>query len=143
VASERRSSANEFIRGPKWRTRTAPARRKRAAAATVAVIAVVGAALMWGWTMLLVWLSAPRWVVATPWLLPTAGALVWTLARPTPAAVTDDDDDGWIGYSIRWALVGETRPRPTPVRVVTTIVIGAPIVWAVLLSGLLTLTGMF
>ena len=143
MASEPRSSANEFIRGPKWRTRTTPARRQRAAAATVAAIAFVGAALMWGCTMLFVWLDAPRWVVIMPWLLPTAGALIWTLARPTAAAVTDDDDDSWIGYSIRWALVGETRPRRASVRVVIAIVIGAPIVWAVVLSGLLSLTGMF
>ena len=141
--TERGASANEFIRGPKWRTRTSPARRHRAAAATVAAVVALGAVVMWGCMSLLAWLDPPRWVVMLPWLLPTVGTLVWNLVRPTAAEATDDDDDSWIGYSIRWALVGESQARTTPVRVVVSIVIGAPIVWAVLVSGLLTLSGLF
>ena len=66
---------------------------------------------------------------------------MWTLTRPTVSGLSDDDDDSWFGYSIRWVLVGELEPRPTPVRVVAAVVFGAPVVWAVLVAGVLTLVG--
>ena len=132
---------SEFIRGPKWRTRTTPASRHRAAGATFAVIVAVGAATMIGAMWILTRIGAPGWIVATPWWLPTAGVLAWTLLRPTVSGLSDDDDDSWFGYSIRWALVGERTARPAPVRVVAAVLTGAPVVWAILVSGLLTLTG--
>jgi hypothetical protein len=142
MATER-PPANEFIRGPKWRTRTSARRRHGVATVTVAAVAVAGGALMWGCIVVLRWLGAPSWVALMPWLLPTAGAVVWTLAAGRAAEVTDDDDDSWIGYSLRWALVGELQPRPVPARVLAALVLGAPIVWAVMLSGVLTLIGLF
>lgn len=141
--TERQPSPDEFIRGPKWRTRTSPAKRHRMAIVSVAVVAAVGTAVMWACMTLLRWLDAPSWVVLLPWLLPTAGALLWTVIRPTVADVTDDDDDSWLGYSIRWAMVGESEPRPTALRIVAAVVIGAPVVWAVIVSGLLSLIGLF
>ena len=141
--TKREPPTNEFIRGPKWRTRTSPTRRHRLAAVSVAVVAVLGVGVMWACMTLLRWLNAPSWVVLLPWLVPTAGALVWTLVRPAVADVTDDDDDSWLGYSIRWAMVGESEPRPAPLRILAAIVIGAPVVWAVTMSGLLTLIGLF
>lgn len=136
------TAENEFLRGPKWRTRTSPGRRHRAAALTFGLIVVVGLALMGLAIWLMRWLDAPTWVVLLPWTLPTAGVIVWTLVRPTVAEVTDDDDDSWFGYSIRWALAGELDPRPAPIRVVAAVLFGAPTVWAVAMSGLLTLTGL-
>jgi hypothetical protein len=133
--------SSEFIRGPKWRTRTSPTRRHQAAALTFAVVVAVGLAAMLGCVWLLSWADAPGWVVTIPWWLPTIGTLVWTLAHPTVSGLTDDDDDSWFGYTIRWVLVGELEPRPAPVRAIAAIVFGAPVVWSLLLSGLLTLTG--
>lgn len=132
---------SEFIRGPKWRTRTSPQRRHRAAALTFAIVVAVGGAMMLGCMWLLSWAGAPGWVLTLPWIFPTAGALVWTLTRPIVAGLTDDDDDSWFGYSIRWVLVGELEPRPVPIRVIAAALFGAPIVWALQLLGLLTITG--
>lgn len=135
------SSPEEFLRGPKWRTRTTDANRHRFASLTFALIVVVGVALVGATIWLLRWLGAPTWVASLPWVAPTVGALVWTLVRPRAAEITDDDDDSWFGYSIRWALVGELAPRPVPARIVSAVLFGAPVAWAVLVSGLLTLVG--
>ena len=132
---------SEFIRGPKWRTRTTPGSRHRAAAVTFAVIVALGTATLVAAMWLLTWIGAPSWVVAAPWWLPTAGVLVWTLARPAVSGLSDDDDDSWFGYSIRWALVGELAARPAPARIVAAVLTGAPVVWAIVVFGLLTLTG--
>lgn len=142
MVSEGRSTKNEFLRGPKWRTRTSPGRRHRAAALTFGMILLVGLGVMWLASWSIGWLGVPTWIVLLPWLLPTAGAIVWTLARPMVAEVSDDDDDSWFGYSIRWALVGELDPRPAPARVVAALLFGAPVAWAIGVSGLLTLTGL-
>ena len=133
--------ASEFIRGPKWRTRTTGSRRHAAAAVTFALVLAVGFVTMWGCIWVLRWFDAPGWVTTLPWVVPTAGTLVWTIVRPSVSGLTDDDDDSWFGYTIRWVLVGELEPRPAPVRVLAAIVFGAPVVWALLISGLLTLTG--
>jgi hypothetical protein len=132
---------SEFIRGPKWRTRTSPRRRHGVAALTFAVVVAVGLAVTLGCMWLLSWTDAPGWVVTMPWWLPTLGTLVWTLTRPTVSGLTDDDDDSWLGYSIRWVLVGELDARSAPVRVIAAILFGAPVVWVLVISGLLTLTG--
>jgi hypothetical protein len=133
---------SEFIRGPKWRTRALPATRHRAAAATFAVIVAVGVATMYGAVRLSSWAGAPGWVVAMPWWLPTVGVLGWTLLRPTTSGLSDDDDDSWFGYSIRWVLVGELEPRPAPQRLIAAVLFGAPVVWSVLVLGLLTIVGL-
>ena len=133
--------ASGLIRGPKWRTRTTPERRHRAAALTFVIIVAAGLMTMAGGLWLLDRVGAPPWLVAMPWWLPTLATLVWTLTRPMVSGLTDDDDDSWLGYSIRWVLVGELEPRPAPVRVVAALVFGAPVVWAVLVAGVLTLVG--
>lgn len=133
--------SSDLIRGPKWRTRTTATRRHTAASVTFALVASIGLAAMWGCTWLLGRLDAPGWVLASAWALPTAGAVAWTTIRPSVSGLTDDDDDSWLGYSIRWVLVGEIEPRPAPVRVIVAILFGAPVGWALLLIGLLTLTG--
>jgi hypothetical protein len=110
---------------------------------TFAVIAAAGTLLMWGMIWLLDRLGAPGWVVALPWVAPTVGALAWTLLRPTPAVATDDDDDSWVGYALRYVMAGEDTPRAAPARVVAAIVLGAPVVWALGMFWLLTLAGLF
>jgi hypothetical protein len=134
---------NEFIRGPKWRTRTSVRRRTTAVALTFASIVGVGVALMSGMIWLLDRLGAPTLVAVLPWLVPTAGAVGWTLLHPTAAVATDDDDDSWAGYALRYVLVGEDTPRGAPARLVAAVVFGAPVVWALTASGLLTVTGVF
>ncbi len=134
---------SEFIRGPKWRTRTAPEHRARAAVTTFAVLQIVGLILMVLMINLLEALDAPWGVTTMPFWLPTIAVLVWTLARPTPAVATDDDDDSWTTFSVRHVLVGEDRPRSAPLRILAAAVFGAPIAWALGLFGLLALLGLF
>lgn len=131
-----------LVRGPKWRTRTNPQRRHRLAAVTFALIVAVGVAIMWCAMWALAALGAPRWVVALPWIVPTIGAVMKNVGRPRPAPLTDDDDDTWPGYAIRWAMAGELEPRPAPARVVTAVLFGAPVAWAVLVPGVLTIIGL-
>ena len=134
---------NEFIRGPKWRTRTTAARRHRAAAVTAAGVVVTGAAVLGAVTWLLAWLGAPTWLVVAMWAIPTAAVLLWSLARPRPAIATDDDDDGWTTYAILYVLIGADVPRAAPLRIISAAVLGGPIVWSLLVFGLSTLVGVF
>lgn len=134
--------SSEFIRGPKWRTRADPKRRHLAASVTFGVILAFGAAATWACIGLLGALGAPGWIAAMPWIVPTVGTVVWTLVRPRIAGLTDDDDDSWFGYSIRWVLVGELEPRSAPARVVAAVLFGAPVAWALLVLGLLTIIGL-
>lgn len=85
--------------------------------------------------------GAPVWAVLLPWWAPTLAAVVWAIRRATPAVASDDDDDGWFGYSLRWVLVGEGSPRAAPIRVVTAVLFGGSVAWAMLLLGLLSLLG--
>lgn len=135
-------SESEFVRGPKWRTRASPPRRHRAAALTFSLVVATGVAVITGSAWLLAWAGAPVWLVMLPWWLPTFATVAWTLVRPTVSGLSDDDDDSWFGYSIRWALVGEREPRPATVRVVTAVLFGAPVAWAILVGAILTLTGL-
>ena len=137
-----RPDRDDLVRGPKWRTRTTARRRHLAAAATVFVIVVIGWSITWAAIWCLERTGAPLWVTTAPWWLPTVVVLGWSMLRPTPAAVTDDDDDTWPGYSIRWAMVGEIEPRRRSVRAVLAIGIGAPVGWLVIAVGILTITGL-
>lgn len=134
---------DDLIRGPKWRTRTEPQRRAAAAVGSLVLIAVVGAGLM----ALAMWslgaLGSPRWLVLLPWWLPTLGTVAWTLRGPAPAIATDDDDDSWAVYAIRFVLVGADEPRPAPARLIAAVLVGAPVCWALLLFGIVTLAGVF
>lgn len=140
IDTERR---NEFIRGPKWRTRTSPSRRHRAALVTFALVVTVGVAILGLLLWLLTWLGAPTWLAVTPWLLPTLATVVWALVRPVPAVVSDDDDDAWTTYSIQYVIAGEHRPRAAPARLVAATLFGAPVLWSLVVFGLSTLVGLF
>lgn len=134
---------NEFLRRSLWRVRTSPDKRVALAIVTFAVVVMIGLVLMLLPMAGLRAAGAPDWLVALPWVIPTAGAVVWSVARPTPARLTDDDDDSWVGYSIRLMLVGSEEPRTRPARVVTTLLFGAPVVWSLVVFGLLELFGVF
>jgi hypothetical protein len=110
--------------------------------ATFLVVVGVGSAMTWAAIAGLRWLGAPGWVAALPWIAPTVGALAWALGRPTPAILTDDDDDSWAGYAVRFVMIGDGTRRSAPVRAVTTVVVGAPVVWALVVFGLATLVGL-
>lgn len=85
--------------------------------------------------------GAPGWLVALPWLVPTGAVLGWVLVRPR-AADRHDDDHGWVDYVSTRVLVGEGRPRPTPLRVLIAVVAGGPIGWTFLLGLVAELTGL-
>lgn len=134
---------NEFLRRSLWRVRTTTPRRAVAAAITFLLVASIGFAVMLGLVVGLRWVGAPTWILLLPWLLPTVGAVVWTVVRPVPAVVTDEDDDSWIGYSMRLVLFGADRAQAFPVRIVAAVLFGAPIVWAFFVLTLLELLGVF
>lgn len=134
---------DDLRRGPKWRTRTTPARRHGLAVVTAALVVLVGLVLMLLVVWLLAALGAPDVVAWSPWWLATMGVIAWAILRSTPAEVTDEDDDSWSGYSLRYVLVGEAEARPAIVRVVAAVILGAPIVWSMLVLGLLALAGVF
>ncbi len=134
---------NEFIRGPKWRTRTTPGRRWAVAALTFALIVVLGLAVATLASVGLRALDAPAWVVALPWILPILGTVVWTLRGPRPALLSDDDDESWSGYAIRSVMVGADEPRSVGSRALMGLVFGAPIVWSFIILTALELTGLF
>jgi hypothetical protein len=132
---------SEFLRGPKWRTRTTARRRSVAAGATFAVIVAFGAAIMIAVMWLLDRLGAPGSIVAVPWIVPTVAVGVWAQGRPGPAVLSDDDDESWSGYAIRSAMVGRDEARARPARIVTTAIFGAPLGWALAVLFLIELTG--
>ena len=110
---------------------------------TFTIVVATGAVVLGGLLWLLTWLGAPTWLAITPWLVPTLATILWTVVRPVPAAVTDDDDDGWTTFSIQYVLVGEEEPRPAPLRIVAATLFGAPVIWSLLVFGLSTLVGLF
>ena len=136
-------ASNEFIRKSKWRTRTTPGLRTVAALVTFALIVAIGLVIMVLVMVGLDRLDAPGWVVALPWMVPTAGMLAWVLRRPGPAVLSNDDDDSWSGFAIRSVLVGRDTPRAAPLRVIATVLFGAPIVWSFVVLGILELAGAF
>lgn len=141
IASGAIEERNEFLRRAKWRTRTTPARRNAAAVVTFGVYLAVGLAIVSAIMWVLGAIGAPRWVVALPWLFPTLVVLVWNQRRPGPAIPTDDDDDSWTGYSVRYVLVGAGEPRPRLARLVAALLFGAPVGWAFFVLLLIELAG--
>ncbi len=141
--ARRDRTRNEFIRGPKWRTRTTAGRRTVAALVTFALIAGTGFVIMVLVMVGLDRLGAPDWVVALPWIVPTAGMLAWALGHPGPAVLSDVDDDCWTGFSIRTVMVGRNEARPRPLRVITAVLFGAPVVWSSVVFGIAELLGVF
>ena len=110
---------------------------------TAAGVVVTGAAVLGAVTWLLAWLGAPTWLVVAMWAIPTAAVLLWSFARPRPAIATDDDDDGWTTYAILYVLIGADVPRAAPLRIISAVLLGGPIVWSLLVFGLSTLVGVF
>lgn len=137
------SPDNEFIRGPKWRTRTTAAGRRRAAIVTFALVVAVGSIVMGGTIWLLVWIGAPAWIPWSLWLVPTVAVVAWAAIAPRPAVVSDDDDEAWTTFAIQFVFVGESTARPAPVRVVSALIFGAPVIWSLTVFGLSTLVGVF
>jgi hypothetical protein len=107
------------------------------------VIAVVGLFLM----VLVIWLldrlGAPAWVASMPWWAPTVAAAAWVALRPSPAVVSNDDDHSWGGFAIRFVMVGEGEARPMSTRIITAVVVGAPLAWSMLIFGALAAAGLF
>jgi hypothetical protein len=108
---------------------------------TFVLILVVGLSIMALVMVGLDRLGAPGWVVALPWIAPTVAVLAWSLGRPGPAVLTDDDDDTWTGFAIRSVMVGREQARPRPLRVVTAVLFGAPIIWSFIVFGIADLVG--
>ena len=136
-------SRNEFIRRSLWRNRTTPLPRAIGAAVTFALLIAFGGVVMVLAMTGLDRLNAPGWVVWMPWLAPTVGSLFWALGRPSAAILSDDDDDGWTGYSVRFVIIGSDLPRPRPLRAIASVLFGAPLAWAFGVLFLLELAGIF
>ncbi len=134
---------NEFIRRSLWRVRTTTRKRATAAAFTFLLIGAVGLVVMFAVMTGLRALGSPDWLVAAPWWMPTLGMVVWTVVRPTPAIVSDDDDDSWVGYSMRLVLYGADVPQALPIRVIAALLLGALVVWAFVVFTIFELLGIF
>lgn len=134
---------NEFIRRSLWRMRTTTRKRATAAAFTFLLIAAVGLVVMVAVMTGLRAIGSPGWLVAAPWWVPTLGMLVWTVFRPSPAIVSDDDDDSWVGYSMRLVLYGADVPQALPIRLIAALLLGALVVWAFVVFTILELLGIF
>ena len=134
---------DDMILPPPWRTRTSARRRAVAAAVTFALLFAVGFALMAFAMALLGRIGAPAAVTAAPWYVPTLAVLAWNLRTPTPAIAGDEGDESWTIYAIRAVLVGPEARRSRPARAIAAVVFGAPIVWSLLLIGVLSLAGIF
>ena len=106
------------------------------------LITIVGAAAMVGAMAVLALLDAPWWIVAAPWYVPTIGVALWTLLRPHPAIVGDEDDDSWSGYAVRLVMVGEDTANPVPMRAAAALVLGGPVGWALGVLLVLELLGL-
>ena len=134
---------DRMVDPPRWRYRTTPERRHRRAAITFAIVVAVGVAVMvalW-WLATLAGLST--FVRLQIWLVPTVAVLVWTTVAPSVAESTDHNDtQTWPGFAIRYGLVGEDERRPLPLRIVTAMVVGAPVGWALVVITLLALVGL-
>jgi hypothetical protein len=134
---------NEFLRRSLWRNRTTPRRREIAITLTFGLLVAFGGIVMALVMTGLERLGAPDWAVSMPWLVPTAGVLLWALAKPSAAVLSDDDDDKWTGYSVRVVMIGSDSPRPRPVRLIATVLFGAPVAWSYGVLFLFELAGIF
>lgn len=133
---------DRMIGPPRWRYRTSASRRHRAAMLTFALIVLLGVAVMAGMWWLESAAGLSTFVQVQVWLVPTAIVLVWTIAHPSVAESSDErDHQTWPGFAIRYGLAGEDQLRPLPVRVAVAVVFGAPVGWALVIVGILTLLG--
>lgn len=137
------SVPDRMIAPPRWRYRTTPERRHRAAVFTFVVVLVVGMAIMLGLWWIESAVDLSTFVRVQVWLIPTVAVLVWTIVAPSASESTDDNDtQTWPGYAIRYVLVGEDTVRPLPARLAAAALFGAPVGWALVIVGLLTLLGL-
>jgi hypothetical protein len=130
-----------MIMRPAWRSRTTPRQRTLAVSATFLLVAGVGLGVMALVIAALDKVGAPGAVTASPWYLPTAGALAWSMHRPRPGVVTEDGADSWLIFSIRATMVGVGAARPRPLRAIAAVAFGAPVAWGLIVVGALVLLG--
>ena len=135
------SEDSGLVRGPRWRATVPRGARRSAAATSFLAIVAVGVTLLVGLWWIGAWLSAPSWVMVSVWSVPTVIVAMWTTVRAGAARVDGDDDDSWLGFTVRWALIGETNPRPLAARLALAIAFGAPVAWSVVLAVILTAAG--
>ena len=133
--------SDDMIRGPSWRKRTTPARRHRAALITIVLYLVPGLGLMIGSIVVLGLAGAAGWIQLLPWLVPMVSVLAWSLSDPTPADVTDFEEQTWSGYVIRYVLIGEEVPRDRPHRIIAAVVLGGPVGWVIVIATALAVVG--
>ena len=143
VGPNTRDQRNEFLPGPRWRTRAGPPALKLAIGVTFALIVAIG------WTVLALIMLAldqlgmpPAWRHAT-WIVPTLGALAWLLRRPEPATASEQDEQPWSDYAVRAVMVGVDEPRPVAQRAATGLLFGAPLVVYLTVTVILEALGFF
>ncbi|HWL44094.1 MAG TPA: hypothetical protein VNQ73_14225 [Ilumatobacter sp.] len=138
-----RVERNEFLPGPRWRTRAGKPALAVAVGATFAVIVLIGWAVLVVLIAGLDWLGVPAaWRHAT-WIAPTVGAVAWALRRPQPATASEDEAQPWSDYAVRAVMVGIEQPRPVAQRLLTGVLFGAPLVVYLIITVILEALGFF
>lgn len=132
---------NEWLSPPPWRNRTTDGRRGKAIGFTFACYALAGAVFMTALLWLLGWIGVPGWVTMLAWLVPTVLVTLWALRTNTPALIDELESQPWTEYVLRTVMVGSERPRPRPARLVTGIVLGAPVAYGAILLLVLNVIG--
>lgn len=143
VGPTARDQRNEFLPGPRWRTRAGKPALVLAIGLTFTVIVAIGWAVLAAVIVGLDRLGVPAvWRHAT-WIVPTVGALVWALRRPDPATASEDEQQPWSDYAVRAVMVGIDEPRPAAQRAITGLVFGAPLVVYLTVTVILEALGFF
>jgi hypothetical protein len=133
----------EFLPKPRWRTRASAGSRWLAISVTFALIVALG----WG-VLATVMIGLDRFGVPgawrhAVWVVPTAGALIWSLLRPQPATASEDEEQPWSDYAVRAVMIGIDQPRPAASRAITGILFGAPLVVYLIITVALEALGFF
>lgn len=134
---------NEFLPRPAWRTRVSPSARWAGVAVTFLAIVAIGWAVLALLIVLLDYADVPMWLEHAVWIVPTIGAVIWTLLKPSPATASEDEAQPWSDYAVRAVMIGVEEARPVPARVVTAILFGAPLVVYLTITLILEAAGLF
>lgn len=143
VGPTTRDQRNEFLPGPRWRTRAAKPALFSAIGVTFALIVAIGWTVLAMIIVLLDRLGVPAAWRHAMWIAPTLGALVWALRRPDPATASEDEQQPWSDYAVRAVMVGIDEPRPAAQRAITGLVFGAPLVVYLTVTVILEALGFF
>jgi hypothetical protein len=87
------------------------------------------------------WIGVPEWIGLLWWLVPTVGTTMWALRSRTPGLVSEMESQPWTEYVVRTVMVGSEHPRSRAARLITGILLGAPVAYGAVLLVVLSAIG--